>query len=395
MRVLQVQSSSRTRGGADDVMAAEAELLRSAGHSVEQLRYEPVGEAAGPREALDVVWNRAAERKVAALVERSRPDVVHVHSPYPLLSPAVFRAASRAGAATVTTLHSYRLVCVVGTCLRDGRICEDCVGKTVKLPGVLHRCYHDSRAASGAMALSLATHRLAGTFRYDVHRYLALTDFARDLLVRDGYPADRIGVAPNSVADPGEPPPRSGPLGYVVFLGRFVPEKGLATLLEAWKSLSVPLKIAGDGPGRPAVERAAAANPAVEYVGWLDAAAQHSLLAGAGALVFPSTWYEGQPLALLQAMAHGVPVVSSDIANIEETAVAQGGGLSFAAGRATSLTGAVTRLADAPDLARRLGAAGRAAYLRRHTPQRSLGCLVDHYDRALRTRDGARSGARG
>lgn len=398
MRILQVQSSSRTRGGADDVMDAEAALLRSGGHDVDQLRYEPVGDSAGPREALAVVWNRRAAQEVADRVRRLAPDVVHVHSPYPLLSPAVFRAANRAGAATVTTLHSYRLVCVVGTCLRDGAVCEDCVGKTVKYPGVLHRCYHDSRAASAAMALSLATHRVTRTFSRDVHRYLALTGFARDLLVRDGYPADRIGIAPNSVADPGAPSAGApaaddGPLGYAVFLGRFVPEKGMATLLAAWEGIDVPLKIAGDGPGRAEVEQAAAENPAVQYLGWLDAEAQHRLLAGAGLLVFPSTWYEGQPLVLLQAMAHGVPVVSSDLPNIEETTVGRGGGMSFATGDATALARAVTRLAADPAEARRLGAAGRAAYLMHHTPERALDRLVEQYDAALRTRADAHAGA--
>lgn len=394
MRILQMQSQSRTRGGADDVMDFEAAILRGAGHQVERFSYEQVGDTAGVREGLDVIWNRGAERQVTALVERTRPDIVHVHSPYPLLSPAVFRAASRAGAATVTTMHSYRLVCPVGTCLRDGQICEDCVGHTVKLAGVIHRCYHGSAAASAAMALSLATHRVAGTFRRDVHRYLALTGFARDLLVRDGYPADRIGVAPNAVPDPGDPPARSGPLGYVAFLGRFVPEKGVDTLLDAWRGLDVPLRIAGDGPGRPAVERAAAAISSVEYVGWLDADEQDRLLAGAGALVFPSTWYEGQPLVLLRAMARGVPVVSSAIANIEETAVGRGGGLSFQPGSAASLAGVVTQLVQDPDAARRLGTAGRQAYLSRHTPASALSCLLEHYAAALRTRDGCRRGTR-
>lgn len=394
MRILQVQSSSRTRGGADDVMDAEAALLRSGGHDVEQLRYQPVGDTAGPREALAVVWNRRAAREVADRVRRLRPDVVHVHSPYPLLSPAVFRAANRAGATTVTTLHSYRLVCVVGTCLRDGTVCEDCVGKRVKYPGVLHRCYHDSRAASAAMALSLATHRVTGTFDNDVHRYLALTGFGRDLLVRDGYPADRVGVAPNSVADPGEPSAAVGPLGYAVFLGRFVPEKGVDTLLAAWQGVDVPLKIAGDGPGRAEVERAAASNPAVEYLGWLDSEAQHRLLSGAGLVVFPSSWYEGQPLVLLQAMAHGVPVVSSDIANIEETTVAHGGGISFRTGDPAALARAVTSLAANPTEARRLGLAGRAAYLSQHTPERALARLVEEYDAAIRTRALARAHAR-
>lgn len=393
MRVLQVQSLSLTRGGADDVMDDEAVMLRAAGHEVDQFQYRAVEGDAGMRQAVDAVWNAAAGRQVSRVVERFRPDVVHVHSPYPLLSPVVFRAASRAGAATVTTLHNYRLTCVVATCLRDGHICVDCVGKTLKLPAVRHRCYHDSLAASGAMALSLATHRMVGTFRRDVHRYLALTDFGRDLLIRDGYPADRIGVAPNSVADPGEPEPRTGPFRYVVFLGRFVTEKGIDTLLEAWEDLDIPLKIAGDGPEIDLVERAAARNPAVEYVGWLSQHEQAELLAGADAFVFPSRWFEGQPLVLLRAMAHGVPVLCSDIANIEETAVAMGAGVSFRTGSPSALAEAVAGVAANVERARLLGSRGRAAYLRRHTRAHAGECLLQHYAQAIRTRDsqGARS----
>ncbi len=374
-------------------MTNEATLLRESGHQVEQFWYEPVGERAGAREALDVVWNRAAGREVGAVVGRFRPDIVHVHSPYPLLSPVVFRAASRAGAATVTTLHSYRLACVVGTCLRDGRICQDCVGKVLKLPGIRHRCYHESRGASGAMALSLATHRLAGTFRHHVHRYLALTEFARDLMVRDGYPPERIGIAPNSVPDPGEPVSRTGEFTYAAFLGRFVPEKGVDTLLAAWQGLDVPLKIAGDGPARGAVERAVATNPRIDYVGWLDPIEQARLLAGADALVFPSRWFEGQPLVLVHAMASGVAVLTSDIANIEETAVAQGAGRSFTTGSPTALAAAVSGLAEDVDEARRLGAAGRDVYLRKHTPALAVEGLLEHYRHAIRVRDVGGAGA--
>jgi glycosyltransferase involved in cell wall biosynthesis len=387
MRVLQIQSSSRLPGGADEVMDTEAALLRGAGHDVEQLRYRPVGDVAGVRQAVDVVWNREAARQVEGMLSRFRADVVHVHSPYPLLSPVAFRVAARAGAATVTTLHNYKLVCPVGTCLRDGRICEDCVGRRLKTPGIRHRCYHDSRAASGAMAVSLLTHRLGGTFHRHVHRYLALSSYGRDVFVRDGYPADRIGVGWNSVEDPGPPISRTGPFTYAVFLGRFVPEKGIDTLLETWRELDIPLKIAGDGPDREPVERAATRNPRVEYVGWLGTAEQGHLLAGADALVFPSRWLEGQSIVMLRAMAHGIPVVSSDIPNIEETTVAHGGGVSFATRDPAALAAAVRRLAARPDEARRLGAAGRAAYLRRHTPERALARLLEHYELALATRD--------
>ncbi len=126
-----------------------------------------------------------------------------MHTPFPLMSPAVFRAARAAGVPAVTTLHSYRYSCVVGTCVRDGAICEDCVGSKTKLAGVRHACYHDSRPATAALTLSLGLHRAIGTFDHCVSRYLTLTEFSRQLLIRDGFPADKIVVKPNSVPDPG------------------------------------------------------------------------------------------------------------------------------------------------------------------------------------------------
>ena len=115
-----------------------------------------------------------------------------------------------AGVPTVTTLHCYRYSCIVGTCVRDGDICEDCVGSRLKLPGIRHACYHDSRPATAALTLGLGLHRAAGTFHKAVTRYLTLTDFARRLMVRDGYPEDRIIVKPNSVPDPGVDGRRDG-----------------------------------------------------------------------------------------------------------------------------------------------------------------------------------------
>ena len=211
MRIVQAHNHHAAKGGAMEVLAHERELLLDAGHEVEQYTL-PAAEdmrLSGLRAGAKAVWNRDAARDVAALVRSFRADVLHVHTPFPLMSPSVFRAAHAAGVPAVTTLHSYRYSCVVGTCVRDGHICEDCVGKKLKLPGVIHKCYHDSRGASAALTLGLDLHRAAGTFHRAVTRYLTLTEFARKLLIRDGYPVDRILVKPNSVPDPGyrsEPP---------------------------------------------------------------------------------------------------------------------------------------------------------------------------------------------
>ena len=237
MRILQVHNHHAGFGGAMEVVAHEAQLLQQAGHDVDEYTIPPAEELSIPRlhAGAKAIWNRSAQAEMRSLIQRSRPDVIHVHTPFPLLSPSVLRVGAPLGIPTVMTLHSFRLSCIAATCTRDGRICEDCVGKVLKVPGVVHRCYHDSALGSTALTLGLVVHRRAGTFARSVSRYLALTPFARQLLIRDGFPADRIIVKPNSVPDSGELAGvrRDNSDCTVLFAGRLLEIKGVRTLLDA------------------------------------------------------------------------------------------------------------------------------------------------------------------
>lgn len=393
LRVLQVQSASRTSGGADAVMDFEAELLSSAGHVVERYVHPAVAdELAGTRAALrtaaEVVWNPAAAAEVARRSRAFSADIVHVHSPYPRLSPAVFAAAARSGAATVTTMHNYRLACPVATLAYQDRPCEACVGRRVKLPAVKRRCYHASRAATAAMAGSLTLHRAAGSFSRHLHRSLVFTEFARELFIREGLPADRIGLQANAVPDPGEPQHRSGPFGGVLFVGRLVPEKGIDTLLSAFEGLpGVPLHIAGDGPLRGQVEAAAGRHDSIRYHGWLGDAGLAALFDRADLLVVPSTWYEGQPLVMLQAMAAGLPLLVSGLDNLAQTAGVPDAGQTFRMGDTEDLRRQIrASVADLEGLRSR-GRTARRLYSERHTPTRALVDLVGNYRAARTTAD--------
>lgn len=385
LRVLQVHNRHSARGGADEVLEDEGQLLRDAGHAVEQFCLEPASSRNPVRGTVDAIWNVSATHQLQARIEDFRPDIVHVHTPFPLLSPAVFRTASRLGCPAVTTVHSYRYSCIAGTCLRDGAPCEDCVGKTLKLPGLQHRCYHSSAGASAALTLSLATHRVLGTFSHHVSRYIALTDFAAALLVRDGVRPSQVVVKPNAVPDPGPPPPRMGPSTFALYAGRLVDEKGVQTLLEGWRAVGprLPLVIAGDGPLRSLVEQEAASNPSVKFVGWVGQEELTQLLRTADALVFPSEWYEAQPLIILRAFASGAAVICSDLENICAPVLAAQAGVAFKTGSASSLAEAVKRLASDPDELRRLGTNGRTAYETHHTPARNLAALQEIYESVL------------
>jgi glycosyltransferase involved in cell wall biosynthesis len=260
------------------------------------------------------IYARRAQRELAGVLAEHRPDLVHLHNPYPLLSPWVVRTAHAAGVPVVQTVHNYRHVCANGVFFRDGHICTDCVGRRVGLPGVVHACYRGSRAQSAVMATTLAVHR--GTWR-QVDRFIALTDAIADHLRRLGIPPASIAVKPNAVADPGPPaPPGDG----FLFLGRLVAEKGMELLLQAWRSHPEgtlgELRIAGDGPLRPAVVELARQRSDVRYLGLLDRDAVTGELRGCAALLTLSTWHDVLPTVILEALANGRPVLGTALGGI-------------------------------------------------------------------------------
>ncbi len=390
MRILQLHNDHAGKGGALEALEHEALLLSAAGHQVEKY-IVPATEDLGlspVNAALKAIWNTDVAHHLGGLIDTFHPDVVHVHTPFPLMSPVVFRVAHKRGVPAVTTLHSYRYSCVAGTCWRDGHTCEDCVGSRTKLAGVRHRCYHESAAGSAALTLSLGLHRAVGTFHRHVSRYLTLTDFSRRLLIRDGFPADRITVKPNSVSDPGVTQLTHGEERRVVFAGRLLDIKGVKTLLDAWELVpeGMRLVIAGDGPLRGLVEERAARNPSIEFVGWVAEDEVLPLMAGAEVVVVPSEWYEGLPLVILRSLAVGTPVVVSNLDNFCEDVEADAAGWSFQVKDPASLADRLQTIAADPGAARSRRAAARASYERRYTPSVNLDLLESIYDEVVAER---------
>lgn len=377
-RVLVVHNAYQQRGGEDSVVESEVALLREHGHEVELLlrHNDDVERLSKLDVALQTLWSSRTVRDVQDVLQRFRPDVVHVHNTLPLVSPSVFWAASRLGVPTVMTLHNFRLLCPQATLLRDGAICERCVGH-LPLPAIRHRCYRGSLAHTAGLASMLMLHRGLGTFRHKVNRFIALTEFGRNKFIEGGLDADRIDVKPNFVhwmPRPGEGERQGG-----LYVGRLSVEKGVEPLLEAIKRYpGHRLQVIGTGPFDDAM--AAAAGSA-----WLGARPLSEVLDRMGRsayLVVPSVCYEGFPRTIVEAFACATPVIASRRGSLAELIDEGRTGLLFDPDDPAEM---VERLkwADAhPEAMRAMGEAARLVYEERFSPARNHALLMQVYDRA-------------
>lgn len=384
MKILLCHNFYQQPGGEDQVFADEGWLLESHAHEV--LRYTRHNDEV---EGMDrwrllqkTFWNPETYRQVRELLRRRRPAVLHCHNHFPLISPSIYYAARAEGVPVVQSLHNYRLFCPAGALLRKGRACQMCLRRHVAWPAVVHACYRQSRAASAAVAGMTAVHRALGTWKGMVQRYIALSEFSRRTFVEGGLPPDRIVAKPNfSRVDPG---PGSGAGGYAVFVGRLSEEKGLSTLLAAWRRLAlpVPLRIAGDGPLAPQVAAAAQADSRILPLGQRPSAEVPAILGSAACAVVPSLCYENCPRVVVEAYACGTPVIAARQGAMAEMVDDRRCGRLFEPGDPADLAAKVAEFwATLPVPAFR--AAAREEYQSKYTAERNYAMLMAVYQQAL------------
>lgn len=392
MKILCAHNRYQHLGGEDLAAKVEMELLESRGHTVELFEAdnaEIVGVPAQLQAALGTVYSPGARKRFAEKIRACKPDLVHIFNFFPLLSPSIHYACREAGVPVIQKISNFRLLCPSALLLRKGRVCEDCVGKLVPWPGVLHGCYRDSVVGSAVVATMLATHRLMGTWEKVVDGYIARTNFSRDKLVEGGLPAEKIDIIPSFANDPGnsrDPGERNG--GFALFAGRLTPEKGIATLLSAWdrlKGTPIRLKVVGGGPlGGEVARRSVGGN--VDYLGEMSRREVQSLMRAAAFLIFPSACYENFPLAIVEAFAAGVPVVASRLGAMAEIVKDSLTGLHFAPNDAEDLAGKVEWVWGHPQETREMGRNARAEYQAKYTPERNYQLMMQMYERVLKAR---------
>lgn len=378
---------SSAPSGEDSVFQNEKALLL--GKGVDVVTYEMFNDkidtsslAHRARLALNTAWSNDTYQAVEHLIKQTKPDIAHFHNTFPQISPSAYAACRNNGVPVVQTLHNFRLICPGGLLLRDGRPCEDCVGTNL-LPALRYRCYRGSLPATGALVWMLLRNRWHGTYTTLVNRYIALTEFAASRLIAGGLPKDRISIKPNFA--PGVSVPGPGYGGYAVYVGRLSAEKGLRTLISAWKLIpEIPLKILGDGPLREElIDLSLKNNLPIKFLGFCDRPTIIDTVGRAAFQVVPSEWYEGFPMVILEAYACGTPVVCSRIGGLDEIVREGETGVKFEAGDADDLARTVKQLLGDPARLSAMREKARAAFLTNYTPERNFQLLMDIYSRTL------------
>ncbi|TDH56476.1 glycosyltransferase [Dankookia rubra] len=385
MKVLVAHNFYKQSGGEDLCVASEIAMLRQNGDEVIEyfLHNDAVDNMWKIEAAARTIWNPASFKKLRKLFRETQPDIAHFHNTFPLMSPAAYYAARAEGVGVVQTLHNFRLTCAGALLLRDGSICEDCLGSYAPWSGIWRKCYRGSHTASATVTTMLAAHRAAGTWQDAVDIYIALTEFGRHKFISAGLPHDRIMVKPNFLdQDPGL---GSGGKGFGVYVGRLSHEKGIGTLLDAWRHLGgeIPLKIIGDGPMAAQVEAAASQNSSIKWLGQLSADLVYEYIGHAAFLIVPSICFEGFPRVIVEAFAKGTPVIASRMGAMAELIEEDYTGLFFRPGDGSDLASAARRILVGPTKLQQMRRSARMKFENDFTSDRNYEEIKKIYARVL------------
>lgn len=379
-RVLFVHNSYQHRGGEDSVVDNEMDLLKSKGHEVRfySRTHDEIGEVGRIAAASQAMWSKQTVCDMNSILGEFRPDVVHVHNSFPLISPSLYWAVSRHGIPVVQTLHNFRLLCPQAMFLRDASVCEDCLGK-VPWRGVVRACYRESKLQSLALASVLQVHRWMGSYQNKVARYIALNDFCRSKFIAGGFPADKIAVKPNFVADYLVDCKKDG---YFLFVGRLSSEKGLDVLLRAFsRERHGRLLVIGDGPLKEQV----CSYSFVEYLGHRSPHEVRQYLAGATALIMPSIWYETFGMVAVEAFAASTPVIGSNFGVLPNLIQHEKNGLLFDVGNSHDLSEKMAWANQNRAAMIEMGKCARMCYEDEYTAEKNYQQLIGIYEEAIQS----------
>jgi glycosyltransferase involved in cell wall biosynthesis len=385
MHILLAHNYYQLPGGEDDLFEATRDQLRNHGHRVTEYvrrnhEIEEYGFVRAATLAARTTWAGDTNRELTRILEDAKPDIAHFGNIFPLISPSAYYACQKAGVPVVQSLDNPRLICPASSFFRKGEICHECEGR-LPLPAIRHSCYRGSAAQTSVLVAMLGVHRALHTWTRRVDAYLVATEFYLRKFVKSGFPQNRMHLRPLFVPDPGVRPRGKG--DYAVFIGRLSLEKGIRTVLEAWRDLDIPLKIRGTGPLEGEVRDFIAGHPNAETLPRLTNEQTLDLIRGSRFLIWPSPGeYETFGLVVVQGYACGVPVVAAKTGIATEMVSEKRTGIFFNSHDAADLAQKARWAWENPDEMHNMGANGRREYEVRFNPAHAYRLLMAAYNAA-------------
>ncbi|MES9923390.1 MAG: glycosyltransferase family 4 protein [Candidatus Thiodiazotropha endolucinida] len=378
MRILIVHNFYKVRGGEDAVVESEIDLLKRHGNEVYTLyrSNNDIKNYTSIRLFLNTMWSRKTYKSIYKIIEQIKPDLIHAHNTHPLVSPSIYWAASKRKIPVVQTLHNYRQMCLNALLLRDGKICEECIGK-MPTKGVINACYRSSYTASFTLASMLVFHKLLGTYENKITRYIALSEFSKKKYILAGLPQEKILVKPNFVDDKNTIIKKQSE--KIIYVGRFSQEKGIFVLLEAMKyAKGVTLRVIGEGHQEEINN-----NSEVICLGKLPNKMVMKEMGNALALIVPSICYENFPRTIVEAFSCSLPVIASRIGALEN--IIQNGktGLFFEPDDPSDLAKKIKWATSNADLMWIMGKNARKKYEEEYSPETNYQQLINIYREAI------------
>lgn len=389
MRILLVHNfyGSEAPSGENRVVEMEKRMLTARGHKVEVFfRESDVIRAQGLRGkikgALITPWNWMAFFSIRKKIRSFRPDIVHVHNTFPLITPAIFWGIPRS-IKTVLTLHNYRTMCPAAFPMREGKVCLRCIDKRNVWDALRFGCYRKSRLATFPLVVCVAMHRWLGTWNR-VNVFIVLSEFQKEIFSRCGFEKSRIFVKGNfcdlqTHFDLDTPKQKSE---VVVYVGRISAEKGIQTLVDAWRLLgenAPTLRIIGDGELLAEIRRTTLDIQKIEWIGKIPFAGVVDSIKQAKLLVLPSEWYETFGMVVVEAFALGVPVAVSDIGALPSIVKNGWTGVVFPPGDSQKLCKVIRRLWANQGKLSEMGLNAYKEYIAKYTEQANYQRLMEIY----------------
>jgi glycosyltransferase involved in cell wall biosynthesis len=369
LKILLIHTHYQLHGGEDAVVAQELELLKQH-HTVEVLYFQNQGGWKGALQFLGSIWNTRAAKKVKAKIKKFQPDLVHIHNWHFAVGPLVFRVIHSLGIPVVHTVHNYRLLCPSAILLHNGKLFTDSLQQVFPWKAVRNRVYRSSVVLTFWLAFVVWYHKKIGTWK-KIDSYVCLTPFAVELFQQSnfGVSREKFTVKPNF---------RTSPIvhnrfqkeSHFLFIGRLSEEKGINVLLDSFKELPFLIKIAGEGPLKELVEEASKQFSNISYLGNLSSDEVVTELQKTQALIFPSVWYEGMPMTIIESFSVGTPIIASNMGAMSSMISNEDNGFHFEASNAKDLKETITkfnRLSDS--VKKQMGSNAFKSYTEKYSPE--------------------------